>query len=94
MKLTRENIASYLLTLQLVEAGYHITYDEVEEMYSAKSFLEKWKYYEEYTMTVEQNKAWFIKASEIIQKKLHCNARYAASLVGWIDLCSGLKNKG
>lgn len=94
MKLTKENIASYLLTLQLVEAGYHITYDEIEEMYSAKSFLEKWKYYEEYTMTIEQNKAWFIKASKILQNKFHWHPRQCDKEVGWLDLAFGLRVKG
>lgn len=94
MKLNKNNIASYLLTLQLVEAGYHITYDEIVEMYSAKSYLEKWNYCDEYTITVEQNKEWFKKASELFQKTLHCTAGYADKQVGWIDLHAGLRNKG
>lgn len=39
MKLTRENLSSYLLTLQLVEAGYHITFDELMDEIAMKEFL-------------------------------------------------------
>lgn len=94
MKLGKHNIASYLLTLQLVEAGYHITYDEIIEMYSAKSYLENWDYRSKYTMTVEQNKEWFRTASKLLQKTLHCTSGYADKQVGWLDLMSGLRNKG
>jgi hypothetical protein len=94
MHLTRENIAGYLLTLQLVEAGYHITYDEILEMYSAKEFLENWRFYEEYTMTYDQNISWFKKASKILQDTFHWHPRQCDKQAGWIDLVSGLKIEG
>lgn len=94
MKLTKENIASYLLTLQLVEAGYHITYDELEEMYAAKSYLEKWKYYEEYTMTLEQNKLWFKKSNKILQDVFGWTSRECDTQTSWLDLWGGLRIKG
>lgn len=91
MYLTKENIAGYLLTLQLVEAGHHITYDEIREMYSAKEFLENWKFYEEYTMTYDQNISWFKKASKILQNTFCWHPRECDKQVGWIDLALGLK---
>lgn len=94
MKLGKHNIASYLLTLQLVDAGYHITYDEIQEMYSAKEFLENWKFDEEYTMTVEQNKEWFKKASKILQDTFHWHPRECDKHADWLDRCSGLRIKG
>ena len=93
MKLTRENIASYLLTLQLVEAGYHITYDEIEEMYAAKYYLENKKFYQEYTMTLEQNLSWFKKATKIVENTFHWHPRECDKQVGWLDLGMGLKIK-
>ena len=39
MKITRKELASYLLTLQLVEAGYHITYDEIIDEIGVREFL-------------------------------------------------------
>jgi hypothetical protein len=94
MILTRENIAGYLLTLELVEAGYHITYDEIIEMYSAKGFLEDWRFNEEYTITYEQNLKWFKKASKIMQDTFYWHPRECDKYVGWIELASGLKIKG
>jgi len=93
MILTKENIAGYLLTLQLVEAGYHITYDEILEMYSAKEFLEDWRFYENYTMTHQQNVKWFQEASKIMQKALYISSRESDKYVSWIDLTSGLRIK-
>lgn len=94
MYLTKENIAGYLLTLQLVEAGHHITYDEIREMYSAKEFLENWKFYEEYTMTYNQNISWFKKASKILQNTFYWHPKECDKHAGWIDLASGLKIEG
>lgn len=94
MILTRENIAGYLLTLQLVEAGYHITYDEIQEMYGAKEFLENWKFYEHYTMTYEENLKWFKKSSKLVKKVFKFHPKQCDLQVGWLDLMSGLKIEG
>ena len=94
MILTRENIAGYLLTLQLVEAGYHITYDEIQEMYGAKEFLEDWKFYEHYTMTYEENLKWFKKSSKLVKKVFKFHPKQCDLQVGWLDLMSGLKIEG
>jgi uncharacterized protein YfbU (UPF0304 family) len=93
MQLTKENIAGYLLTLQLVEAGYHITYDEIREMYEAKTFLNGWKYYQEYTMTVKQNMAWFRKASKILKDTFDWHPRECDKHASMIDLAMGLRIK-
>lgn len=94
MILTKENIAGYLLTLQLVEAGHHITYDEIQEMYGIKMYLEEWKYYHEYTMTVKQNHEWFKKSSKLVKKVFKFHPKQCDLQVGWLDLMSGLKIEG
>jgi hypothetical protein len=94
MKITKENLPSYLLTLQLVEAGYHLTYDELIEMNEVRYYLNpETKYIDEFTITVEQNKSWFVKAIPIIKKLFYCNEFYARSVLGWHDLYVGLKVK-
>jgi hypothetical protein len=39
MKIRGENLVDYLITLQLIKAGYHITYDEILEQTQIKTFL-------------------------------------------------------
>lgn len=115
MKLNRKNLYEYLLTLQLIEAGYHITFDEVFEQITLKEFLSiplkqrkdffkgklslhrlepKYKWYEEYSMTLEQNKQWFVKSCKIVQKHFKCSYLYSSNVVGMIDLHQGLTIKG
>ena len=68
--------------------------DEIREMYSAKEFLENWKFYEEYTMTYDQNISWFKKASKILQNTFYWHPKECDKHAGWIDLASGLKIEG
>ena len=94
MKITKENLADYLLTSQLVEAGYPYTYDELMEMNEARYFLNPHiKFYLEHTMTVEQNKTWFVKAVIIFKKLYKCNDLMARYNIGWFDGALGLTNK-
>jgi hypothetical protein len=39
MKIKKQNLVDYLITLQLIKAGYHITYDEILEQTQVKTFL-------------------------------------------------------
>jgi len=93
MKLTKDNLANYLITLQFIEAGYPMTFDEVLEMNEVRYYLIKKKFYTEYTMTIEQNKKWFVEASKIVSKTLKVSITKAESLVGDLDFCIGLKIK-
>lgn len=115
MKITREQLTSYLLTLQLVEAGYHITYDELMDEIAMKEFLSvpkkdrklffqgklklhelrpSYVWFEEYTITSEQENKWFDKAIKITQNKLKYPYYVAKEYVAWLNLKKGLRIKG
>lgn len=95
MKITKENIVSYLLTLQLTNAGHQVTYDEVIEMTEAKSYLDSnYKWYLNYTQTLEQSKQWFVEAEKIVIKVFGCPAIKAREEVATLDLMYGLTLKG
>lgn len=115
MKMTREKLASYLLTLQLVEAGYHITYDELMDEIAMKEFLSvpkkdrklffqgklklhelvpKYMWFQEYTITPEQETKWFAKAIKIAEKKLNYPYYVAKEFVSMLGLQQGLRIKG
>ena len=95
MKITKENITQYLLTLQLTNAGYQVTYDEVLEMTEAKSYLDpNYKWYLNYTQTVTQSKEWFTQAEKIVKDLFRCPAIKAREEVAALDLMYGLTLKG
>lgn len=88
--MTKEKLASYLLTLQLVEAGYQITWDELLEMYGASSYLKKRNVLSDLTITNKQNKSWFVKAVKEAQKHLKLHKKYAEFVIAMLDLDAGL----
>jgi transcriptional antiterminator len=95
MKITKENLAEYLLTLMLVNAGYQITFDEVLEDTMVKSYLDKdYRWYLEYTQTVEQSREWYKEAVQITKKVHKISEQYAMGLVAELDLHCGLTLKG
>lgn len=114
-KLSKKELISYLLTLQLLKAGYEITYDEVMEQVGIKEFLSvpkedrelyfkgkisidwlrpKYKWYDYYTITVTQEKEWFVEAVKIIKHHLGVSEYQALREAGYVSLMQGLKLKG
>lgn len=114
-KMNSSEITCYLLTLQLVKAGYEITYDEVIEQVGIKQFLSvpkedrnrylqgkllvdkliaTYHWYDHYTITVTQEKEWFLEAVKIIQKNFRCSEAQALLEAGMLSLMQGLKIKG
>jgi len=95
MKINKENLTQCLLTIMLVNAGYHITYDEMLEDTMVKRYLDPdYKWYLDYTQTVEQSKKWFVEAVEITKNVHKISKDYAMQLVGELDLHCGLTLKG
>lgn len=71
MKITKENLTEYLLTLMLVNAGYEITFDEVCDESMVKSYLDpNYKWYLNYTQTTEQSKKMVYRSCKINKKSL------------------------
>jgi hypothetical protein len=114
-KMDSGEITCYLLTLQLVKAGYQITYDEVIEQVGIKQFLSvpkedrnrylqgklsvdklipTYHWYDHYTITVTQEKQWFVEAVKIIQNNFKCSEAHATAEAGMLSLMQGLKIKG
>lgn len=95
MRINKNKVAEYLLTLQLIDAGYHVTIDELNEMYSVKQYLNKnEKILNQYTITFQQNKDWFIKASNIVKEAFGCTKEEAELEVFRFELAYGLMIKG
>lgn len=91
MKITKKNLPSYLLTLQLSHAGYQITHDEIIEMNETKQHLnKKWRWYEEYFITHEDHEKWIVAAIKVVKRIHRCNAKKADKLVFWMDLSEGI----
>ena len=91
IKITEDNIVDYLLTLQLLIAGYHITYDEIIEQYAVYSKLNTdWRWYDDYSYTTEQQNLWYKEANPIVRKLYHCNKNYATRMLQWFNLQYGI----
>jgi hypothetical protein len=64
-------------------AGHDLKYEDVE------SIKDNW--YQQYTMTKEQNKEWRNWSAKFIAKKKRCLREVADREIAWIDLYCGLK---
>jgi hypothetical protein len=95
MKITKKNLTEYLLTLMLVNAGYHFTFDEMMEI-NITNFAKdnSFAWHLHYTQTIEQSKKWFVDATALTQKTLNITEQHAAKLVAELDLYCGLTLKG
>lgn len=94
MKITKENLVEYLITQQLIIAGYQITYDEIIEQFEAYQHSNpEWRWFTEYSQTQEQQKQWFKECNKIVRKVLHCSKAKAAKELMWLDLSMGLTIK-
>lgn len=95
MNLNKKNLPDYLITLMLLKAGYEITLDEILETTEAKRYLDpNYKWYLEYTTTLQQNREWFVEAVELTKKIFNTTKGHAMSLVSELDLHQGLIIKG
>lgn len=95
MTIKKKNLKEYLLTLQLITAGYSITYDEVQEDTMVKAHLDGgYRWYLDYTMTWEQSKIWYTRGTRIAQRVLNTNPTNARKYLATIDLAEGLQIKG
>lgn len=94
MKITKKNITNYLIDLQLKIAGYQITYDEIEEQNEVKQHLNpNWRWFDDYTITFEQQNQWYKEANPVIRKLFHCNKTRAEKMLQWLNLDCGLTLK-
>ncbi len=94
MKITERNLKNYLITLQLIQANYEITYEEIIEMNEAKQHLDKsWRWYNGYSITSKQYDEWMVAARKLIKKIFKCSDMYALSWLLWFDLAEGLPLK-
>jgi len=64
-------------------AGHEVTYDDIKDR--------KDNWFQEYTMTEEQNNEWIEFGKKYIKKKLHMLAYRAEKEMMWINLMWGLK---
>ena len=94
MKITKKNIVNYLITLQLTNAGYQITYDEIEEQNALKQHLNpNWRWFDDYTQTYEQQQEWYKQSNPIVRKVFHCNKTRAEKMLQWFNLECGIMTK-
>jgi len=94
MKITKKNIVNYLITLQLTNAGYQITYDEIEEQNVVKQHLNpNWRWFDDYTQTYEQQQEWYKQANKVVRKVYKCNKDYAYKQLLWFNLKHGIITK-
>lgn len=99
MAKTQTEIINTLITKQLELGGYQITYDEIVEQYEVKIFLahqrgERFEWYKLYTITVQQNKDWYVWAAKWVAKELKYSKKQAFMQVAMLDLQIGLMIKG
>ena len=64
-------------------AGHNIWFEDVEGR------TDNW--FQEYTMTEEQNKQWREWGTKLIMKKKRCSKHLAEREMAWLDLYCGLK---
>ena len=92
-------IINTLITKQLELGGHQITYDEVIEQYEVKMYLvhitgKQFEWYKLYSMTAQQNKDWFVWATNWVMKNLNYGRQQASVQVYMLDLQIGLMIKG
>jgi hypothetical protein len=64
-------------------AGHEVTYDDIKDR--------KDNWFQEYTMTEEQNNEWIKWGEKYIKKKLSMIAYRAEKEMSWVNLMWGLK---
>ena len=88
-----KKLPEYLLTLQLLEAGYLMTWDELVEMKIAHAHLNNEHVTEGMFISKEQHEVWYKKAIKIVMNEMalpEIAARFQASM---LDLDFGLQEK-
>lgn len=83
-KLTPEQLLETTINKMFEIAGHSVTYNDI------KLRTDAW--YQEYTMTEEQNKEWTDWLTEVLKKeRRHYTAKMLRNEVGMINLMYGLK---
>jgi hypothetical protein len=79
----REQAVVDLINEMFKIAGHSVTYDDVKDR--------KDNWFQEYTMTEEQNEQWIKWGRVYLRKKLNLYAKQAEKEMMWINLMWGLK---
>lgn len=88
-----KNLPQYLLTLQLLEAGYLITWDELVEMNEAKAHLNNEHVTEGMFISEKQHDTWYKKAVKIVMDEVALTQIAARFQVSMLALDYGLPEK-
>jgi hypothetical protein len=79
----REHVIINLINKMFEIAGHQVTFDDIKDR--------KDNWFQEWTMTVEQNDQWKAWGKKYLIKNLRINAKLAEREMAWISLQWGLK---
>lgn len=79
----REHVIINLINKMFEIAGHPVTFDDIKDR--------KDNWFQEWTMTVEQNDQWKAWGKKYLIKNLRINAKLADQEMAWVSLQWGLK---
>ena len=79
----REHVIINLINKMFEIAGHPVTFDDIKDR--------KDNWFQEWTMTVEQNDQWKAWGKKYLIKNLRINAKLADREMAWVSLQWGLK---
>lgn len=89
----RKNLAEYLLTLQLLEGGYCMTWDELVEMNIARVYLTKGHVTDGMYISQDSASAWYKKSVDIVMKSMRISEKHAKLEVAMLGMDFGLNER-
>jgi hypothetical protein len=94
-----ERIVHTLINKQLEIGNHPITYDEILDQYEAAMWIgykseKPFRWYDLFTLTLQQNKDWFVWSTQYVKEKLNTTLQHAMAEVTLVDIQLGLKLKG
>lgn len=79
----REHVSINLINKMFEIAGHPVTFDDIKDR--------KDNWFQEWTMTIEQNDQWKAWGKKYLIKNLRINAKLAEREMAWVSLQWGLK---
>lgn len=88
------SLGHYLLSIELIIAGYPMTLDEIQEMYSHKKRVNsEFDFFTTFTISKEKYEIWKKIAIQEIIKKMRIGKKRAEREFYWLDFQYGLSVK-